>query len=124
MTERRKTGDKAEEMAAKLLEARGFSIVDRNWFCRMGELDLVATQDGLVVFVEVRSVRSGFLGSPEVSVDLKKQKKVARAAEIWLSRFGADYPDIRFDVIAIRFRLGRRATIDHIADAFVPPWAI
>jgi putative endonuclease len=90
----------------------------------MGELDIVAARDELLLFVEVRSVSTDYLDGPELSVTPTKQRRVASAAEIWLSEKGSHYEDIRFDVIGVRWRMGLRSNVEHIPDAFVPSWAI
>lgn len=124
MNKKRKAGDRAEAVAVRHLKSLGFEILDRNWTCRMGELDIVAVQGECLLFVEVRSVSTDYLDGPELSVTPAKQRRVASAAEIWLSQKGSQYVDIRFDVIGVKWRLGRRSHVEHIADAFVPSWAI
>jgi len=124
MTDRRVTGSRAEDLAVARLISDGFEILARNWSCRVGELDVIAARGELVLFVEVRSVRHGILRTPELSVDMKKQKRVSRAAEIWLSRFGSKFHDIRFDVVAVQFMSDGGTAINYIDDAFVPPWSI
>ena len=124
MSLRRDIGDRAERLAAEYLVEAGYTVVDQNWSCPLGELDLVVTHGELLAFVEVRSTSSRFLAGPELTVNERKQAKVARAAELWMNQREHDWRYIRFDVIAVRFRLGMRASIKHIEDAFLPPWAI
>lgn len=121
---REAVGRAGEDAAAAHLCGQGFRILHRNWQCLpIGELDLVVGRDDLLVFVEVRSVSTRFLASPTLTVQPAKQRKVARAADRYLARYGAGWDRIRFDVVGIHFRFGRVARIDHIEDAFVPDWA-
>ena len=116
-------GQRGERLAAKYYEDRGFVIVERNWLCRGGELDLVAEQAGLLVFIEVRTVRSAYLSGAEGSLTDAKLRRVAFAAEKWLSQRPKVSRDIRFDVVAISIDSTDQATIDVFEDAFESPWA-
>ena len=117
-------GAQAEQLVAVHYTDLGYTVLDRNWSCQGGELDLVVAQGETVVFVEVRSVSTDFLPGAELSVTLRKQTRVALAAELWLAENGEAYADIRFDVVAVRFRLLRRAQLERFEDAFIPPWAV
>ena len=99
---RRETGVRYEEVAARALYARGYRILERNFRCRFGEIDIVARHKGVRVFVEVkyrRDLRSGF---PEEAVDRRKQEAIRRTAEVYMHRHGYDWwAGCRFDVVAI-----------------------
>ncbi|MCQ4087172.1 YraN family protein [Saccharibacillus sp. JS10] len=116
---RKEKGRAAEEAAANYVEQQGWTILERNWSCRSGELDLIAENGETIVIVEVRS-RSGLgYGSPAESVDRRKIQKVRQTAEIYLQRVGKIDRRIRFDVIAVM--LGRQlnvVSLEHIEDAF------
>ena len=119
---RARTGRTAEAIAAQHLEAAGFIVEARNWSCRGGELDVVAARGPLIVFVEVRSATTDFLASPTLTVSAAKQARVGRAADAYLRGRARAPRDIRFDVIGVVFGLdGTR--VEHLVDAFVPPWA-
>jgi len=90
-------------LAAEALQARGLKIVERNFRCRAGEIDLVALDGRTVVFVEVRSRRGAIAGTPLESVDGRKQARVTRIARHYLAARGHRECDVRFDVVGIRF---------------------
>jgi putative endonuclease len=94
-------GRAAEERACRLLTAEGYDIVERNYRCAVGEIDLVARQGGDLVFVEVRSRADGDHGSAAATVGAVKQRRVARAAEFYLSERAPRFDTCRFDVVAI-----------------------
>jgi putative endonuclease len=100
-TPRQRAGDVAETAACARLEAAGCRILARNVRCREGEIDIVADDAGTLVFVEVRMRRSDDFGGAGGSVDRFKQRKVLRAAQLYLQqRYGAGaMPPCRFDVI-------------------------
>ena len=99
---RRRTGTEYEELAAERLKALGYEILERNAYCRQGEIDIVAEKDGFVIFVEVKYRRTKRCGAPEEAVDRRKQARLKKAAEYYLysRRFAADTP-CRFDVVSI-----------------------
>lgn len=93
-------GGDAEERACQFLAGRGLAIVARNYRTRLGEIDLVARDGAVLVFVEVR-LRSDarFGGAPE-SITWRKQRRIQAAARQYLARVAGE-PACRFDVIAI-----------------------
>jgi putative endonuclease len=93
-------GAAAEDLALRYLEARGLTLVARNFRCRVGELDLIMRDAGYLVFVEVRSRRHSRYGTPAESVTRTKQQRLLRAAAFYLQRWRLDLP-CRFDVVAI-----------------------
>lgn len=116
---RQDKGRAAEEAAVLHLQRQGWTIAERNWSCRSGELDVIATKGPIILFVEVRSRSGSGFGLPAESVDARKVRKVRQTAEVYLHRFGLSDREIRFDVIAVM--LGRRLEIrslDHIEEAF------
>jgi len=97
----RDIGRRAEELAAELLMAKGFLILEKNFRAKVGEIDLVAKDKDEVVFVEVRSRAGSAHGAPEETVDRRKALRVVAAATDWARRHGALEDDIRFDVLAV-----------------------
>ena len=93
-------GTVAEDLALRYLEARGLSLVTRNFRCRVGELDLIMRDGEQLVFVEVRSRRHNRYGTPAESITRTKQQRLLRAAALYLQRQRLD-PPCRFDVVAI-----------------------
>jgi putative endonuclease len=99
-TPRQRDGDAAEAAACARLEAEGCRILDRNVRFREGEIDIVADERGTLVFVEVRMRRSDRFGGAGGSVDIAKQRRLLRAARLYLAkRFGTEPPPCRFDVM-------------------------
>ncbi|RJP72914.1 MAG: YraN family protein [Candidatus Zixiibacteriota bacterium] len=112
-------GNRGEELAAQFLQARGFTILDRNWRQRWGELDLVAARDGLLVFCEVKASRFEGDCHPELRVDFPKQRTLTRLARAWLAGHDGDWTQSRFDVIAVKIVQGREV-VEHLENAFWP----
>ena len=94
-------GALGEEAAAGLLRAGGYRIVARNHRCRLGEVDIIAEKGELLVFVEVRTRATSLFGSPEETVDPRKQRRVIAAARDYLAHRGGRGKATRFDVIAV-----------------------
>ncbi len=114
MQNKRKTGAEYEEKAAAWLEKQGMRILERNYRCRQGEIDLIAMDGRYLVFVEVKYRKDLQSGHPAEAVDVKKQKKIARSAMYYCMerKISQDQP-YRFDVVSI---LGDET--EHIKDAF------
>lgn len=114
-TPKQRAGDAAEDAAAKHLAAAGCRIVARNARYRDGEVDLIARERDVLVFVEVRMRVSLRFGGAAVSVNTLKQKRIARAAQHWLlGEYGERWPACRFDVVTV----DGSGTIEWIRDAF------
>lgn len=118
--ESRRRGRWGEDLAAEFLEQQGYRIVDRNWKCRFGELDLVAEGGGFLCFVEVKLRRSDRFGAGAERVDRRKQEKLRIAAELYLQACPTDLQP-RFDVIQVFAPNGlgtKNPKIRHIEGAF------
>lgn len=105
-------GQFAEQQAASFLEKKGYKILATNYRHGRGEIDLIATENNIVVFVEVKSRKNAAFGQPEMAVNHKKQALIQQTAEGYLEEFDLQNP-IRFDIIAI---VGQEIT--HFEDAF------
>ena len=106
-------GARAEDLCADLLRAAGLRVIERNWRCRLGEIDLIAEERGTVVFAEVRMrSRSGFGGAGE-SVTAAKRARLVAAARLYLAR--RPEAACRFDVFLLD---GRPGNVRWIRDAF------
>ena len=99
MQNRRQIGTEEEALAAEFLEGRGYRIVERNFRCRLGEIDLIAEESGYLVFIEVKYRRTSRLGTGEEAVNTKKQRRILGAARWYLMEHGMHL--CRFDVTAI-----------------------
>lgn len=117
-TATRTTGAHYEAHAERILRAGGLTTVTRNFTCRVGELDLVMLDRGTLVFVEVRFRRSARFGSAVETIGPTKQKRILRAAQVYLSRHRqfAEHP-CRFDVVGLSGDPSSPA-VDWIAGAF------
>lgn len=121
-TERPTIARLGEDLAAGHLERRGYAIVARNARTRFGEIDIIATRPGELVFVEVKARRvAGGAGTALDAIDYRKVRQVRRLAAAWLAetpeRPRAD--ELRFDVIAVTLdRAARLLALDHLEGAF------
>jgi len=98
---RRVLGAAGEDRAAAWYESRGYVVVDRNWRCRDGELDLVVSRGRTLVFVEVKNRRTNRFGGPAEAVTPAKQQRLRRLALRYLQDTGCRAGELRFDVVAI-----------------------
>lgn len=101
------TGRLGELEAARFLERNGYRILERNFRCRSGEIDIIARQGDTLVFVEVKTRAGEAFGSPEESVGGGKQRRMALAASYYLEKTGCHDTDARFDVVAVELKEGR-----------------
>jgi putative endonuclease len=120
---RRATGARGEVLAADYLRRAGYTIIDMNWRCRRGELDIIARDGATLVFVEVRTRSSARLGSPEESVTPAKQRRLAElAATYLLFQENAGEPwtgPWRIDVVALQLggRPAAMPALNHLINA-------
>jgi putative endonuclease len=117
MDDRPALGRRGEDAAAEFYERSGFSVLERNYRCAAGELDVVASDGTVLVFCEVKTRRSAHWGEPSEAVGFKKQRRIRRLAATWLAEKGGCRLRIRFDVVSILASDGS-LTIEHIPDAF------
>jgi len=105
-------GRTREQIAADHLEAAGYRIIDRNWRCRTGELDIVAERDGTVVFVEVKTRSGTGYGHPLESITVQKLARLRRLAAAWCADNGP-VASIRLDAIAVVTAPGQ-TLVEHV----------
>lgn len=119
MTERRLAlGAYGEEVAAAYLCEQGYTLIERNFRCPLGEIDIIAKKRLDLIFVEVKTRRSTLFGLPQDAVGVHKQRQLMRVAQWYLKKPGVSRQHPRFDVIAILMRPGQAPEINHIQDAF------
>lgn len=107
-----------EDRAQEYLQAQGFRILEKNWACREGEVDLVALEDETIVFVEVKARSSHAFGRPEESLTAEKQRRLQRTAWSYLQENKIEDADWRIDVVAIdRGDDGLVRRLDHYRNA-------
>ena len=119
--DRHETGRQGETWAAAYLQAEGFVILHRNWRCPPWELDLVASRNGVLHIVEVKSRRQGALTSPEEAMTPAKCRALYRAACRYVAMFHLDM-DTQFDLIAVEFDDRGSHTLRYIPQVFTPRW--
>ncbi len=112
---KRECGNKYEAVAANTLTASGYTVLQRNYRCRIGEIDIIAQDRDVLVFVEVKYRLTDASGYPEESVSYTKQRKISATADYYCMKHGiTDEINRRFDVIAID-----SAGIRHYENAFM-----
>ena len=119
MTSRYSKGKEGERAAAEYLAGSGVKILERNFRCPLGEIDLVAKDGNTIVFVEVRARQADGICSPEESITMRKRRRLTRAALWYLKQSGLLGSSARFDVIAIRWN-GEEPEVNWIVNAFEP----
>ncbi len=116
-TEKKELGKKGEDLAVRFLKKKGYQIIERNYVCKMGEMDIIAREKDILVFVEVKTRTSTMFGPPQLAVNPKKQSQMSKVALNFLKEKELEDVKARFDVVAIL--LGPKgAEIELIKDAF------
>jgi putative endonuclease len=109
-------GKLGEDVAVAYLIAKGYNIIERNLYSRYGEIDIIASIDSFVVFVEVKYRKNSRYGTPSMAVNLKKQEKMKKTALHYIGLNEIVDKDFRFDIIEV---MGvRELKINHIDNAF------
>ncbi|MBH0119284.1 YraN family protein [Rhodococcus sp. HM1] len=94
-------GARGEDLAAEFLESAGMVVLERNWRCRYGELDLIARDGAVLVFVEVKTRTGLGYGSPAEAVTPEKADRIRRLAGLWLAEQETRWRRIRVDVVTV-----------------------
>ena len=110
---RGRTGALGEDLAARFLARQGLVLLERNYRCKHGEIDIVARESGELVFVEVRTRRGAEFGSPEESITSTKARRMIACAQAYLEERGATAKSWRIDLVAIQLDGGRVERLDH-----------
>ena len=116
MDKRKQTGRRGEEIAASYLTEKGYKILERNWSCVSGELDIIVEQNDTLVFVEVRTRRGNRFGTAEESITPAKQVRLVELAQTYLQESATVPRSWRIDVVAVQLGSGL-PQIDHIENA-------
>ncbi|MBK7806541.1 MAG: YraN family protein [Saprospiraceae bacterium] len=119
MARQQTIGNLGEEKATLFLQEIGYKILERNWRFSKAEIDIIAKDGEVLVFVEVKSKSYTFFGAPEESVSAYKENLIIDAAHQYMIKIGHDW-EIRFDIISIVFDKNKDASITHFKDAFFP----
>jgi putative endonuclease len=110
-------GKEGERLAERYLQKKGYKLVERNYRCAGGELDLIVLDRRVVVFVEVKTRTGHGFGTPLEAVEFRKQRKMIQAAQFFLAVKGLQQRDARFDVVGVSWA-GREVVVEHIENAF------
>jgi putative endonuclease len=114
---RQELGRWGEERAAQHLESIGYKILERNWRCRRGEIDLIAQTDDMLVFVEVKTRRGRDFGMPEEAITRKKVKRLLELGQYYLLEKDREDVDWRVDMVAVELdRAGNLLRCEHVPD--------
>lgn len=117
--DRKRLGERGEDAAAAFLQRSGMTVVERNWRCPAGEVDIVALDGEAIVLVEVKTRRTVGKGTPEEAVTAAKRRRYAKLAAAYVQNAGVSDVDVRFDVVTLLVIAADRALLRHHRAAFV-----
>lgn len=118
MGNRQTLGKMGEEVAANYLQKQGYQILDRNYRCSFGEIDIIARENNELVFIEVKTRTSIEFGLPQESVTKKKQLRIRKIAIHYLNNIHPGFSELRFDVVSILIQGNKAPKIEIIKNAF------
>lgn len=113
-----RTGGRGEDLAARYLESQGLVLLSRNWRCREGELDIVATDGRLLIVCEVKTRTGTGFGAPAEAVDHAKANRIRRLSRRWRVAHRLGYCEERFDIVSVLWPPGETPRISHLRGAF------
>ncbi|RJO61226.1 MAG: YraN family protein [Dehalococcoidia bacterium] len=114
----RATGQLGEKLAQNFLKKRGYRIVETNYRSRDGEVDIIVSKDGILVFVEVRAKSSRTFGTPEESITRRKKQKLILVAQDYVQTHGMQESPWRIDFVAVELdNTGKAVRIEQFEDA-------
>ena len=111
-------GRRGEDVAVEYLTGNGVVVLSRNWRCREGDVDLVATDGERLIVCEVKTRSGTGYGEPAEGVTPAKAARIRRVAAEWLRAHRVGWCEIRFDVLAVLCPPGGPVTIEHLRGAF------
>ena len=119
MAEHNDLGNYGEKLASEYLKSKGYKIIETNWSYSRAEVDIIAWDGDVLVFVEVKTRSYDSLGKPEDFINKKKIRLLAQAAAVYMEKINHDW-ELRFDVISIINRKNKQPSVKHFIDAFFP----
>jgi len=119
MSIQQKLGVWGEGLAVARLQQSGLIILERNWRYKRAEIDIIAREDNVLVFIEVKTRTYSAFGMPEERVDSRKRNLLIDAAMAYMRSIGHDW-EIRFDIVSVLGEPGMPTDISHFRDAFFP----
>jgi len=111
-------GERGEAAACGFLKEHGYEILEKNYTCKLGEIDVIARRKGRLAFIEIKTRTSAQYGMPQEAVDRKKQEKIFKVAQWYLKEKKQETTPVAFDVVAILWKEREAPEIRLIADAF------
>ena len=118
MADKDALGRRGEQLAADYLQGLGLSLVERNWRCSLGEIDLVMRDGRETVFVEVKTRAGLGYGHPLESITVAKLARLRRLAGAWCEAHPGGFGGIRIDAVAVIAPRGEGVTIEHLRRVF------
>lgn len=113
MYKRHETGKQGEELAVKYLEQNGYKVIERNFECKQGEIDIIALYKKEIIFIEVKTRTNTKYGTPAEAVDKTKQKHLTKAVKYYLYSRHLENEFVRIDVIEI-YMYEQKYRVNHI----------
>ena len=117
---KRDLGKAGEDAACTYLRRRGYRILQRNYACPLGEIDVICYHHGCIIFVEVKTRRGDLASDPEDNITFTKRRQVERAAKAWLALHREPECAYRFDAVSVVMPKEEKPRVRHIVEAFVP----
>lgn len=111
-------GERGEILGWHFLVSQGYELLEKNYRCTLGEIDVVARRGKVLAFIEIKTRQTHRSGTPAEAVDIRKQKKIIQVAKFYLKEHNADNQPLAFDVLAITWRAGQKPEFNLIQDAF------
>lgn len=120
MPARKEIGKAGEDLARKYLINNGYDILESNFRCRCGEIDIIAEKDDYITFIEVKTRTNSNYGFPAESINYKKRHSIIKSAQTYIAYKNLNGKNIRFDVIEVITDLKNpeKNSINHIKNAF------
>ncbi|MEN0003467.1 MAG: YraN family protein [Bacteroidota bacterium] len=119
MAKHNEVGQAGEAFAASYLQAKGYTLLEQNWRYSRAEVDIIAKEGDVLVFVEVKTRSNLAFGLPEDFVTKRQEQYLAEAASVYMEHIGHDW-EVRFDIIGVRWKANGQHQLKHYPDAFFP----
>ncbi|HEY4458294.1 MAG TPA: YraN family protein, partial [Pseudonocardiaceae bacterium] len=111
-------GRRGEDLVAQFVKAAGFTVLCRNWRCREGELDILATDGDMLVVCEVKTRTTDEFGTPADAMNAKKIRRIKEATNRWLREYRIPYVPVRYDLAEVRWPRTGDPQLQYRRDAF------
>ncbi len=117
LNKNQKFGKESEDLAVRSLKKQGYKIIEKNYRCKLGEIDIIAKDKDTIVFIEVKARSSDYFGDAKSGVSPQKQMKISMVALYYLKETDQNGKNARFDVVAIDKKMGKQ-NIEIVKNAF------